>query len=299
MALRLCWLRWCYSRRYVWFAALTLSACAKPTVPISVAPTSAMPRQYARRVTIVELESFAKLSCDRAFGGGMDGPCGSARIANTRFERGTLAFAMSTKTYALDIRVPLDSAVTEFKCRSRRYPSGCISEVRAHATTTMGSPPPFSGKWALLEADSSSHARSVHAFNTMVAIYRGFPTRDPELEFAAQANAWRTGDRKPPSAERDKHRILAENAFREKNLSLMLAHFEWALEYDPTWPDGNFNMAVALGDSSIASTRFAGYYSLAAYYMKRYLLLMPDSPDARALRERIIIWEDKARVPTR
>jgi hypothetical protein len=29
--------------------------------------------------------------------------------------------------------------------------------------------------------------------------------------------------------------------------------------------------------------------------MRHYLVLMPDAPDAKAAREKVIIWEDKAK----
>ncbi len=36
-------------------------------------------------------------------------------------------------------------------------------------------------------------------------------------------------------------------------------------------------------------------YDRAADHMKRYLDLVPDSPDAAAARDKLVIWEEKAR----
>ena len=45
-------------------------------------------------------------------------------------------------------------------------------------------------------------------------------------------------------------------------------------------------MALLYGETS--------EYALAADRMKHYLELMPNSPDAAAARDKIVIWEDKA-----
>lgn len=134
--------------------------------------------------------------------------------------------------------------------------------------------------WARKKEDVIAFA---HAYNTLVAHKK----QHGEEEFTELAKRWQAMNPKPPLSEgADKHRILAENAFREKNLPKAIRHYESALETDPTWPDGNFNLALLYGETN--------EFRLAAFFMKRYLALVPDSKDAKAARERLVIWEDKA-----
>ena len=55
----------------------------------------------------------------------------------------------------------------------------------------------------------------------------------------------------------------------------------------PPWAAGWFNAALLYGEF--------GEYEYAADRMKRYLLLVPDAPDAKAAREKMIVWEEKAK----
>jgi regulator of sirC expression with transglutaminase-like and TPR domain len=109
---------------------------------------------------------------------------------------------------------------------------------------------------------------------------------DPE--FSAAAKAWRQNPTKPPlSPEADRERILAENALKEKNLDSVVEHYESALEFQPMWPAGWFNLALIYAEQND--------YADAADRMKHYLELVPDAPDAKSAREQIIIWEDKSK----
>jgi tetratricopeptide (TPR) repeat protein len=100
--------------------------------------------------------------------------------------------------------------------------------------------------------------------------------------------AWRTLATKPPlNAEADRHRILAEDAIKEKNLNSAVEHYEAALEVQPMWPAGWFNLALIYAEQND--------YAEAADRMKHYLELVPDAPDAKSAQEQMIIWEDKAK----
>jgi predicted TPR repeat methyltransferase len=81
--------------------------------------------------------------------------------------------------------------------------------------------------------------------------------------------------------------VLAENAFKEQDLVGAVEHYEAAVQAYAMWPEGWFNAALlyeALGD-----------YEYAANRMRHYLELAPDAPDARAARDKVIVWDDKAR----
>ena len=105
-------------------------------------------------------------------------------------------------------------------------------------------------------------------------------------QFEAQLKPWRDAAAKPamPEAARE-HQVLAEYAFKEKDEEKAIREYMAALDIFPTWPEGQFNLATLAGEKK--------YYELAVLHMKEYLELVPDSPDAQAAKDSIIIWRDK------
>jgi len=128
----------------------------------------------------------------------------------------------------------------------------------------------------------------VDAFNRLVYAAHHHEDEQVFAAFSAAAKAWRENPIKPPlSPEADRHRILAENAIQEKNLNSAIEHYESALEVQPMWPAGWFNLALIYAEQS--------NYADATDRMKHYLKLAPDAPDAKDARTQMIIWEDKAK----
>jgi tetratricopeptide (TPR) repeat protein len=105
-------------------------------------------------------------------------------------------------------------------------------------------------------------------------------------QFETQLKPWREAALKPamPEAARE-HQVLAEYAFKEKDEEKAIREYMAALAVYPTWPEGQFNLATLAGEKK--------YYELAVMHMKEYLELVPDSPDAQAAKDSIIIWRDK------
>lgn len=142
----------------------------------------------------------------------------------------------------------------------------------------------------LLWTDEAVAQQFVDGFNRLVYYAHHGGPNSPQgfLLFAAQAKAWRENPQKPPLPDAaDRERILAENAIREKDLNRAIAHYEAGLTVHPMWPEAWFNTALIYGELED--------YGSAANSMRRYLELMPNAPDAQAAREKLIIWEDKAK----
>ena len=134
--------------------------------------------------------------------------------------------------------------------------------------------------------DGTTAQRFAEAFNRLV--YAAHHPNNEANAFSALAKAWRANPIKPPlTDEADRERILAENSIKEKNLDSAVEHYESALEIQPTWPAGWFNLAVIYGEQNS--------YADASDAMKHYLELVPDASDAQAARAQMIIWEDKAK----
>jgi tetratricopeptide (TPR) repeat protein len=104
--------------------------------------------------------------------------------------------------------------------------------------------------------------------------------------FQGQAQTWREATAKPamPESARE-HQVLAEYAFKEKNTDKAIAEYMGALAIFPTWPEGQYNLATLAGEKHL--------YQTAVFHMKEYLALVPDSSDAQAARDAIIVWKDR------
>ena len=134
-------------------------------------------------------------------------------------------------------------------------------------------------------SDATAAQDFADAFNRLLyAVYRN----EESTEFSAAAQSWRENPAKPPlSSEAERHRILAENAIKEHDLDAAIEHFESALELQPMWPAGWFNLALIYAEQK--------NYADATDRMKHYLELAPDAPDAKDARTQMVIWEDKAK----
>jgi hypothetical protein len=110
-------------------------------------------------------------------------------------------------------------------------------------------------------------------------------------EFTARLQGWHEKpDRKPQLSEAlERDRILAEEAVNNKEFVKALERYEDGIAVYPVWAEGWFNAALLY-----ASLDEYGY---AANRMRHYVLLMPEAADAKAAREKIIIWDDKAKNP--
>jgi len=126
----------------------------------------------------------------------------------------------------------------------------------------------------------------VLAFNTLHAF--AVDANSPLRTFTQRAAAWRALATKPPIPEEVRaQRLVAEDSFKANKPDEALAHYEAGILLYPTWPEGNFNAALIAGD--------LGYYDAAIEHMQAYLELVPEAADAQAARDKILIWQTKAK----
>ena len=110
----------------------------------------------------------------------------------------------------------------------------------------------------------------------------------PLRTFTQRAAAWRALATKPPIPEEVRvQRMMAEDAFKANKPDEALRYYEAGVLLYPTWPEGNFNAALIAGD--------LGYYAAAIEHMQAYLELVPEAADAQAARDKILIWQTKAK----
>jgi tetratricopeptide (TPR) repeat protein len=112
--------------------------------------------------------------------------------------------------------------------------------------------------------------------------------RAAEVEFADKAKKYREMPVKPPLPEgAQRSRIMAEDAINNKEFEKAAEYYEQGLEIEPLWPEGQFNAALLYGELKD--------YENASLHMKHYLELVPNARDAREAREKMYLWEGKAR----
>lgn len=95
---------------------------------------------------------------------------------------------------------------------------------------------------------------------------------------------YRAANPKPAMPEvARKFKVQAEFLVQEKRPGQAMELYRKALEIVPWWPEGHYNLALLLGETK--------NYSEAMGEMKRYLLLAPEAPEARAAQDKIYQWE--------
>lgn len=108
-----------------------------------------------------------------------------------------------------------------------------------------------------------------------------------DADFDKEALAYRNASVKPVlSEEARRFKVQAEYAARDMKYAEAAELYGKALIIDPWWPQGHFNRAIVLSESAYY-LRYRG----AIREMKRYLLLVPDAPDAREVQNNIYKWE--------
>lgn len=90
----------------------------------------------------------------------------------------------------------------------------------------------------------------------------------------------------PESAR--KFRVQAEFAVQEKRFEKAVELYRKALDIVPWWPEGHYNLALALGEIK--------KYRDAMHEMNRYLLLAPEAAEARMAQDKIYQWESVAEL---
>lgn len=105
-----------------------------------------------------------------------------------------------------------------------------------------------------------------------------------EASFEDTARKYREAATKPAVAEEVRRfRVQAEVALRQKDFKNAANFYKQGVDAAPFWAEGHFNRALTLSEMED--------YELAIREMKRYLLLVPNAPDARAARDKIYEWE--------
>jgi tetratricopeptide (TPR) repeat protein len=166
-----------------------------------------------------------------------------------------------------------------FDCQQAEDTAGLLIETESHQPA----------RFIDLQFSSSTGASEFkNALNWLVAHAAQLPAdaAAEQLAFDQKIAGWKASASKPPMPdEAHTHEVLAKHAVEEKNFDKAIYEYEAALEIFPTWPDGQFNVALICGETAD--------YDCAVEHMQDYLELVPNAPDAQAAKDKLIVWKDK------
>jgi len=109
---------------------------------------------------------------------------------------------------------------------------------------------------------------------------------EQDRRFGEVAAQYRAATSKPAFPEEARRfRVQAEAAVRERRMADAARLYGQALKIAPWWPEGRFNRSLVLAETNRHGEAIAE--------MKRYLLLVPEAPNARAAQDKIYEWEAK------
>ncbi len=109
--------------------------------------------------------------------------------------------------------------------------------------------------------------------------------RADSIQFSVAFAKYREMKEKPSITEEQRKYIVQANSFaKEKLYSQAIEAYKNALAIDQVaYPVAYYNLALLLAETKD--------FKLAVRNMKKYLLLLPDAPDARAAQDKIYEWE--------
>ncbi|HEY7585236.1 MAG TPA: tetratricopeptide repeat protein [Candidatus Deferrimicrobiaceae bacterium] len=146
------------------------------------------------------------------------------------------------------------------------------------------------GKWGPVFGIERLGPIVFNAFVPGTPLYRQVTDskKSKEAEFRESVRRYREMPVKPSLPEEArKYKVQAESAFNRKDFDEAAARYLDALKIAPWWPEGYFNRALIFGET--------GRYRKAVEEMRKYLVIVPDAPDARAAQDKIYEWEGLAR----
>ncbi len=148
----------------------------------------------------------------------------------------------------------------------------------------------YSNNTDIFYFDSGPHARMF--VDALLILKAAAKSPDPDsadfATFSTGARHWRETEPKPKMPDEARtYMLLAEDAFKRKDFAAALDAYCEALEKHPMWPEGHYNAALLAAEVED--------YEMAAQHMRRYLVLAPDAKDASAAKDKLLLWQHKAK----
>jgi len=139
--------------------------------------------------------------------------------------------------------------------------------------------------------DSSSRRERAVKYADALQVLKsaGAGAGESDIQFEIMARNYRSTEPKPAIPEEvRKYQVQADFAIDLKRYADAARFYADGIKLAPWWATGRFNRALLLAE--------AGQFREAASEMKRFLVLAPESPDARVAQDRIYQWEAAAQL---
>jgi hypothetical protein len=258
---------------------LLLSGCAMPPSGFSPAEQSALSAKLSDPSDLVQVRSVFKTEVERT-------PLVRDVVfhnetGEVRYIEYTDPSSNSSKVVQLTSVLPDSIIVSYSPGGAYTYPAWKVSYteyVQMHQYFWLSS------TWSQTDAENVARALKILVLDARHEL-DGILAANFE-KFKLTCQSWHSLQEKPPMPEEaQRHKLLAENAVREKDMDKATDEYMDALKIYPCWPEGQYNVASILGDT--------GWYTGAITHMKYYLELVPNASDAQTAGNKIIIWQDK------
>lgn len=261
---------YCLRRLFITFLALFLFGhlAHGKTVRID-APSKEMTVRQARKALVESLNHMLSIQS----------------VRNVRFKRHQMTFigedrAMDHKGNFHDVGIPVDHLIVFAEMTSLALENTAIVRrqgKRLHLGKCLAY---FRGTHATTFIDAVLTLRQAAlAPDTAETDFTAFTTN---------AQTWlATADKPEMPDEARAYRVLAEDAFKRKDFVGSLEAYIAALERHQMWPEGHYNAALLAAETED--------YELAAQHMKRYLVLAPAANDTTAAKDKLLLWQLKAK----
>ena len=258
---------------------MLLSGCAMPPSGFSPSEQSALSADLSDPSDLVKVRSVFKKEVERT-------PLVRDVVfhndpGEVRYIEYTDPSSNSSKVVQLTSVLPDSIAVSYSPGGAYTYPAWKVSYteyVEMHQYFWLSS------TWSQTDAENVARAMKILVLDARHEL-DGILAANFE-KFKLTCQSWHSLQEKPPMPEEaQRHKTLAENAARERDLDKATDEYMDALKIYPCWPEGQYNVASILGDT--------GWYTGAIAHMKYYLELVPNASDAQAAGNKIIIWQDK------
>ena len=141
----------------------------------------------------------------------------------------------------------------------------------------------LSSSWSQGDAQAAADALKILVLDARSHLDASNATALETFKQTCQGWSPQTASAMPDEARQ--HQATAESDYARSDLDDAGDEYLAALKVYPCWPEGLHKRAEILGAT--------GWYTGAITSMQRYLILVPDAPDAQTARNQIAIWQRK------
>lgn len=193
--------------------------------------------------------------------------------------------SIGPKEYAFHIDYPTDPGYKPHSAYTYGNPDGIHVQGDNYAVPMTPTAP---AGWPNHPEDAIRFVDALHSLEVYFTTDHAAVVATELKAFAPVAADYRAQKTKPAIPEEVRRfQIQAERNFGQKRYAESVRFYRQSLAIAPWWPEGHYNAANLLAE--------IGLMPEAILEMKKYLMLAPESPDARQAQDKIYAWETQGK----